>query len=101
MYQNNDIDIVQKCHCFNNKVHLITSISFTVLFYPNELLLGPSEIIIYRSEFEFYLNEISLNESEITFDLSEILFYQSEKKKKKHLIQLKYCLIKAKNVLSK
>ena len=57
------------------------SIPFTVLFYPNEILLGPSEIhvIIYQSEFEFYLNEISLDQSEITFDLSEILFYQSEK----------------------
>ena len=58
---------------------LSNSIPFTVLFYPNEILLGPSEIIIYQSEFEFYLSEISLDQSEITFDLSEILFYQSEK----------------------
>ena len=62
------------------KLERLRTIPFTVLFYPNEILLGPSEIIIiYQSEFEFYLNEISLDQSEITFDLSEILFYQSEK----------------------
>ena len=55
------------------------SIPFTVLFYPNEILLDPSETKIYRSEFEFHLNEILRDQ--------------------KKLIQLKYCLIKMINIL--
>ena len=56
-----------------------SSIPFTVIFYPSEILFVPTEIIIYRSDFEFHPNEISLDQSEITFGPSEIFFYQIEK----------------------